>query len=150
DPPVHGATLLHYVAANGVEDDRQRTPSNAVAVATMLLEAGSEADALAGMYGGRDTTMSKLVSGAHPAAPRLPPALVDVLVDFGASVEGTGTGAWTSPLMTALAFGYRDAADALVRRGARVDRLAAAAGLGRLDESRARLATADADERHRA
>ena len=26
---VHGATLLHYVAANGVEDHRQRTPPNA-------------------------------------------------------------------------------------------------------------------------
>src|SRR5262245_37061789 len=30
DPPVHGATLLHYVAANGVEGFRQRTPPNAV------------------------------------------------------------------------------------------------------------------------
>jgi hypothetical protein len=32
--------------------------------------------------------------------------------------------------MTALAFGYRDAADALVRHGARVDTLPAAAALG--------------------
>ncbi len=30
DPPVHGATLLHYVAANGVERHRQKTPPNAV------------------------------------------------------------------------------------------------------------------------
>jgi hypothetical protein len=28
DPPVHGATLLHYVAANGVETYRQRSPKN--------------------------------------------------------------------------------------------------------------------------
>ena len=33
DPPVHAATLLHYVAANAVEDYRQKTPPNAVEVA---------------------------------------------------------------------------------------------------------------------
>ena len=33
DPPVHRATLLHYVAANGVERHRQKTPSNAVEIA---------------------------------------------------------------------------------------------------------------------
>src|SRR5262245_27727805 len=48
----HRATLLHYVAANGVEDFRQKTPPNAVAVATTLLEAGAEVDALANTYGG--------------------------------------------------------------------------------------------------
>jgi ankyrin repeat protein len=52
--------------------------------------------------------------------------------------------------VTALVFGFRDAADALVRRGARVDTLTAAAGLGRLDEARRLLASADARERHRA
>jgi hypothetical protein len=30
DPPVHGATLLHYVAANGVEGYRQKSPPNSV------------------------------------------------------------------------------------------------------------------------
>jgi ankyrin repeat protein len=52
--------------------------------------------------------------------------------------------------MTALAFGYLDAAQALVRRGARVDTLAAAAGLGLLDEARRCLPTADALTRHKA
>jgi ankyrin repeat protein len=52
--------------------------------------------------------------------------------------------------MTALAFGYQDAAEALARRGARVDRLAAAAGLGRLADARRLLATAGAEERHKA
>ena len=37
--------------------------------------------------------------------------------------------------MTALAFGYLPAAEALVRRGARVDNLAVAAGLGRLADA---------------
>lgn len=46
DPPVHGATLLHYLAANGVEDERQRSPRNAPTIAKMLLEAGADPDAL--------------------------------------------------------------------------------------------------------
>lgn len=50
---MHRATLLHYVAANGVEKYRQRTPPNAVAIARTLLDAGAEADALADMYGAK-------------------------------------------------------------------------------------------------
>ena len=52
--------------------------------------------------------------------------------------------------MTALAFGYLDAARALVRRGARVDTVAAAAGLGLIDDVRHLLATAGSEDRHRA
>jgi Ankyrin repeats (3 copies)/Ankyrin repeat len=150
DPPVHGATLLHYAAANGVEGRRQKTPKNAPEVARILLEAGAEVDALAGMYGGPCTTMSMLVSSSPPAEAGVQVALVDVLLDHGAAVEGRGSGAWTSPLMTALAFGFGRAAEALVRRGARVDDIAAAAGLGRLAETRRFLATAGSQERHRA
>src|SRR5439155_3928732 len=125
DPPVHRATLLHYVAANGVEGYRQRTPPNAVDVATTLLRASAEVDALADMYGGQHTTMSMLVSSGHPAKAGVQVALVETLVDFGAAVEASGSPKWGSPLMTALAFGYQSAAEALVRRGARVDNLAA-------------------------
>jgi len=150
DPAVHGATLLHYVAANGVEDHRQKTPKNAPEIAKVLLEAGAEVDALAGMYGGECTTMSMLVSSSPPAEAGVQVALVDVLLDHGASVEGRGSGEWTSPLMTALAFGFGSAAEALVRRGARVDNAAAAAGLGRLAETGRLLATASSEDRHRA
>jgi hypothetical protein len=150
DPPQHRATLLHYVAANGVEGYRQVTPPNAVDVATMLLRAGTEADALASMYGGECTTMSMLVSSCHPANAGVQVALVHTLVDFGAAVDDRGAGTWTSPLMTALAFGYLDAADALVRRGARVTTVSAAAGLGRLREARALLPDAGDEDRHRA
>jgi hypothetical protein len=150
DPPVHRATLLHYVAANGVEGHRQTTPPNAVDVARLLLDAGAEPDALADMYGGHHTTMSMLVSSCHPAQAGVQVALVDTLVDYGAAVGPRGAGDWTSPLMTALAFGYRDAAEALVRRGARVETLAAAAGLGRLDDARRLLASAGGEDRHRA
>lgn len=150
DPPVHGATLLHYLAANGVEGHRQRTPPAAVDVARTLLEAGAAPDALADMYGGRCTTLSMLVSSDPPTRAGLQVPLLEVLVDHGASVEAHGTGAWTSPLITALTFGFVDAAEALVRRGARVDSLAVAAGLGRADEVRRRLPEAGDEDRHRA
>jgi hypothetical protein len=150
DPPVHQATLLHYVAANGVEGYRQKTPKNAVDIATMLLKAGAEVDALAAMYGGRCTTMSMLVSSCHPAEAGVQVALVETLLDFGAVVDGHGSGKWVSPLMTALAFGFSSAAEALARRGARVDNLAAAAGLGRLADAARLLPTADGESRHRA
>ena len=150
DPPVHRATLLHYIAANGVEGYRQKTPPNAVAVARTLLQAGAEADALADMYGGKCTTMSMLVSSSHPAEAGLQAALAETLLDFGASIEATGEGSWTSPLMTTLAFSYLDTAEALVRRGARVDNVAAAAGLGRIEDARRLLPVSDAESRHRA
>jgi ankyrin repeat protein len=150
DPPVHRATLLHYVAANGVEGYRQKTPKNAVEVAQTLLKAGAEVDALADMYGGHYATMSMLVSSSHPANAGVQVALIDTLVDFGAAVEARGSAKWGSPLMTALVFGYLRAAEALVRRGARVDNIAAAAGLGRLADAAQLLPTANPESRHRA
>jgi ankyrin repeat protein len=150
DPPVHAATLLHYVAANGVEGHRQMTPANAVEITRTLLEAGAEVDATAGMYGGQYATMSMLVSSAHPAKAGLQPALAELLLDFGAAIEGLGSELWKSPLMTALAFGYRDTAEALVRRGARIRTVAAAAGLGRLDDAIRLVPEAEPLDRHRA
>jgi Ankyrin repeats (3 copies) len=150
DPPVHGAMLLHYVAANGVEGYRQKTPANVVEVARTLLRAGAEVDALANLYGGQCTTLSLLVSSCHPAEVGLQVALAETLLDFGASVDGVGAGRWVSPVMTALVFGYQDTAEALVKRGAQVKELAFAAGLDRLEEARKFLFTADAESRHRA
>jgi len=43
----HHATLLHYIAANGVEGVRQKTPPNAVEIARILLDAAAEPDAVA-------------------------------------------------------------------------------------------------------
>jgi ankyrin repeat protein len=138
----HRATLLHYVAANGVEDFRQLTPPNAVAIAKCLLEAGAEVDALANTYGGgkAQTTMNLLVSSTHPAEARLQPALVETLLDYGAALNGLEDDG--SPLMTALAFGYVEAAETLARRGAIVDNVIAAAALGLLDVVRSTLAGA--------
>jgi ankyrin repeat protein len=146
DPPVHRATLLHYVAANGVEGHRQRTPANAVAVLQVLLDAGAEPDALAGFYGCECATLSLLVSSSHPHARGLQVELAELLVDRGAALEGCGE-SWGSPLLTALVFGFPATAEALARRGARIG-LAAAAGLGRLDDAARLLAAATAPERH--
>jgi ankyrin repeat protein len=121
------------VAANGVEDFRQKTPPNAIPIARRLLEAGAPVDALADTYGGgsAQTTMNLLVSSTHPAEAGLQSALVEVLLDAGAATNGLDDDG--SPLMTALAFGYLGAAETLGRRGARVDNVVAAAGLGRED-----------------
>ena len=147
DPSVHEATLLHYVAANGVEGGRQRTPPNAVEVARALLAAGAEADALAGFYGERCATMVLLASSGVPAEVGLQGALVELLLDHGARIEGRGE-KWGSPLLTALLFGCTQAVEALVRRGARTDDVAIAAGLGRAAEVTRLLASASAERRH--
>ena len=63
----HRATLLHYIAANGVESYRQITPLNAVEVTRVLLEAGADVNAVAEMYGGGSTTLGLLLTSAHPA-----------------------------------------------------------------------------------
>jgi hypothetical protein len=149
DPPVHRATLLHYIGANGVEHGRQKTPPNAVAIARALLEGGAEPDALADMYGAECTTMSMLVSSSRPADAGLQVPLINLLLDFGAALEGRGTRKWGTPLFTALAFGMGDAAAALAERGARVE-LPHAAGLGLVDDAARLLPAADAEARHRA
>ncbi len=143
----HHATLLHYVGANGVEGARQKTPPNAVEIARVLLEAGAEVDALADMYGARCTTMSMLVSSSPPAEAGLQIALAETLLDHGAVLDGPGS-RWQSALMTALAFGFQRTAEALSRRGAPVDDLAAAAGLGRLEDTARLLPSADRLARH--
>jgi len=137
-PHPHNATLLHYVAANGVEV--QRTPPNAPAIARMLLEAGAEPDALSEIYGTPvyDTPLCLTVTSVHPYLAGVQSAIVDVLVDYGADVNGIADDG--APLGCALLFGYTQAAERLVLRGARVDNLIYAAGLGRTDVVRRMLA----------
>jgi ankyrin repeat protein len=142
NPPKHRATLLHYVAANGTENYRQRSPANSVAIATALLDAGAEVDALAGFYGGEWTTLSLLVSSSPPAQAGVQLPLIELLAARGALLGDT-------VIETALVFGFGDAARALVRHGAPLT-LAAAAGLGDLAAVRTLLPETDAASRHRA
>ncbi|HXM43144.1 MAG TPA: ankyrin repeat domain-containing protein [Bryobacteraceae bacterium] len=142
-PFRHRASLLHYVAANGVEV--QRSPKNALAIARILLEAGAEADAVAPVYGSSDTTLCLTVTSVHPYLAGVQTSLVDVLVDHGAKIDGVaGDGA---PLGCALLFGYTQAAERLVLRGARVDNLIYAAGLGPTDVVRYMLAAGTGTDR---
>jgi hypothetical protein len=149
DPPRHGAMLLHYVASNGVEGYRQRSPKNAAAVAKVLLDNGADPDATCKLYGGDCTTMALLVSSTPPARAGVQIPVLNVLIDHGATVTPLGEGNWTSPINTALVFGFKDTARVLADRGAPVD-LPAAAGLGRIADVRTLLPSATADQRHRA
>lgn len=150
DPPRHGAMLLHYLAANGVEGYRQRSPKNAAAVAELLIEAGADPDDLCHAYGGECTTMALLVSSTPPDRAGVQVPILKVLIDSGASMTPTGEGNWTSPVITALVFGKKAAAETLVDRGAPIDTLAAAAGLGRIPDLRRLMPKATAGDRHRA
>jgi len=143
----HHATLLHYVAANGVEGSRQQTPANAVEIAKLLLKNGAEPDALADMYGGKCTTMAMLVSSAHPAKAGVQAPLAELLLDYGANPEGGGSQK-QSPILIALAFGYLDTAKVISRHSSPKDDLAVMAGLGRLDDAIRLLPHADSKTKH--
>lgn len=75
----HRATLLHYLAANGVESWRQQTPLNAAVIAQVLIDHGANVSAEANMYGGGQTAHDLAVTSAHPAAAGVIEALESVL-----------------------------------------------------------------------
>ena len=56
--------LLHYVAANGVEDFRQKTPDNIVEIAELLLDAGAEVNAESNAYGGGCTALGLVATSS--------------------------------------------------------------------------------------
>lgn len=125
----HRQTLLHHVAANGIELVRQwQSPPNAPAIARALLAAGADPDATCESYRGDDTALTLVCSSVHPHAAGVQADLVTALCDGGARVDGiAGDGA---PLWTATIWGYPKPADALLRAGARVDNLVLAAATG--------------------
>jgi len=65
----HRATLLHYVAANGVETRRQKIPSNAANIVRTLIAAGADPKAPMHVYNGTFDTLSLLTSSAHAKSP---------------------------------------------------------------------------------
>jgi ankyrin repeat protein len=134
----HRATLLHYIGANAVEDYRQKTPRNAVKGAEILLKAGAEVDAdldygpMQKYYPERNgsTTLGLVATSCHPAVAGVQIPLLDILLKYGASVDGI-PGGW-NPLIAALHNGRGQAAAHLAKHGARLD-LEGAAGVGRID-----------------
>ena len=119
---VHRATLLHYVAANGFEDYRQKTPANAVEIAKILLDAGADVDATSDSYG-KDTTLVLVATSIHPKRAGVQIALMQLLLDHGAVPDGVNA---------CLGNGRPEAAEFLAQHGAPLD-LESAAGLVRLD-----------------
>jgi hypothetical protein len=126
----HEAPLIHYVAANGVEDFRQKTPNNIVEITRVLLNAGAEVDAISQAYGKAATALGLAATSYHPAKAGVQLELLDELLKAGACVDGAPYG-WT-PLVAALHNGRGDAAVFLAERGARLD-LEGAAGTGRVE-----------------
>ena len=134
----HHATLLHYVSANGVEGYRQKTPKDAVKIAELLLQAGAEVDAdldygsMRRRYPERagSAPLGLVATSVHPAVAGVQIKLLEILLEYGACVDGL-PGGW-NPLIAALHNGRGEAAEFLAKRGARLD-LEGAAGVGRLD-----------------
>ena len=128
---AHRAMLIHYVAANGVEDERQRTSVNAVDVANVLIDAGAEIDATFLDGGSGTTPLVSLVTSFHPHKSGVAAELVSVFVNAGARVDGLkGDG---EPLRLALGFEYPESVQALLECGAKVANVEIAAGLGELE-----------------
>ena len=129
----HKATLLHYVSANGVEGYRQKTPTNIVEVAKVLLEAGADVNAEADVYGGGSTTLGLVATSVHPFQAGVQNPLMQILLDHGAEIDHeTSAGNRQNAVLGCLANGRGPAAVYLADRGARLD-LEGAAGVGRLD-----------------
>ena len=139
---IHHATLLHYLAANGVEGHRQRTPPNAVEIARLLLDAGADPNALADMYDERCTTLGTLVSSSPPHEAGLQLTLAELLVQRGAALDVPGSKC-NAVVHCALAFGFLDTARALASHISTRTDIRVAAGLGELGETARLLPNAD-------
>ncbi len=77
----HGASLLIYLAANGVETWRQVVPENAPHVMKMLIDAGADIHAVIKQYGGKHTALELLLSSAHPREAGILEEMADLLKD---------------------------------------------------------------------
>ncbi len=128
---AHRAMLIHYVAANGVEDERQSTPANAVDVANVLIDAGAEIDATFLDGGSGTTPLVSLVTSFHPHKAGVAAELVSVFVNVGARVDGIKEDG--EPLRFALSSEYPESVQALLKCGAKIMNVEVAAGLGELE-----------------
>lgn len=137
----HAATLLIYLAANGTENYRQKTPPNAVEIATLLLDRGADPNAEANLYGGQCATLGLLISSSHPAQAGLQIPLAELLIARGANHDGG--------LDSAIAHGHLAVARRLAELGTPID-LPAAAALGFLEKLQSMLPTSTPEQRHRA
>jgi ankyrin repeat protein len=125
----HRSSLLHYVSANGVEDFRQKTPTNIVEITNLLLKAGAEVNAESDAYGGRCTTLGLTATSCHPQKAGVQIPLMELLIERGAIIDGPDG---YSGVNGCLRNGRGEAAEFLANRGAGLD-LEGSAGVGRLE-----------------
>jgi hypothetical protein len=124
--------LLAFIAENPIRNGR--LPTNAVAIAELVLKAGRGDDQEV-----LDEALGLVASGRVARESGLQDALIRLLCRHGADPSGA--------LRGALVHHEMEAAQSLIACGARID-LAASAALGCVEEARRLLASADAAERH--
>jgi Ankyrin repeats (3 copies) len=125
-------SLLEFLAENPIR--RRKLPANIVEVAKVILEAGAMRDRAM-----LNATLGLVCTGCVPRECGVQIPLIDLLCDYGADPNLGMPGA----------HGEFEAADALLRRGARVD-LPVAAALRRIEDARRLLSAASPEDRHRA
>lgn len=123
-------TLLEFVAENPVRHGT--LPKNIVDVTKVILDAGVEKSAL-------NEALMLVTTGRVPRECRVQIPLIDLLCDHGADPE--------SAIQAAALHHELAAVNALLHRGARMN-LPIAAALGRTDDARVLLPSADSHDRH--
>lgn len=127
-------TLLQFVAESPIR--RGTLKANIVELTKVILDAGAKRDQAA-----LNETLGLVCSGRVPRECGAQLPLIALLCKYGADPN--------SAILAALAHGEFEAASALIGCGARIE-MPVAAGLGRGDDSRRLIASANADDRHRA
>ncbi len=123
-------TLLEFVAENPIR--RGKLPSHIVEVAKVIIDAGVEPASL-------NETLMLVATGSVPRVCGVQRALIDLLCDHGANPD--------SAVEAAAVLFELHAAERLIERGAQVS-LAVAAALGRIEDARRILPSANTEHRH--
>lgn len=123
-------TLLEFIAENPVR--RGSLPENIVDVAGEILDAGAD-------QASRNETLGLVATGRVARECGVQRALIELLCEHGADAD--------SAIAGAAIHGEAGAVHALIDRGAHID-LPVAASLGRVEEARRLLGTADGAQRH--
>lgn len=126
----HNPSLLEFVAENPARQGK--LPKDIVEVAKVILDTGVEQSAL-------NETLMLVSTGSVPRECRVQVALIDLLCNRHADPN--------SAAHAAALHGETEALHALIGRGAQID-LPLAAALGRMDDFRRLLPSADAESRH--